>query len=558
MNREINFSKSIRSLKLNAKKNFYSALQLSNYYKEGKYVDKNEDNEIKYLTHAYNLFKEQRVFISELMISNYRLFDNIEIKNFDKNLNIFIGNNGAGKTSILDSIDLSLSWLRISINKNGGSGSYIDEDDINAYNESSYCSVNIKFEINKNINSYISLNKSKLGRVKIKNKLSNIKSVGGFYKIANDFNPDYNMPLLAYYNVMRSYDVNPKDLKEPDLNDIISTDKFDAYQKSLDGKTDFSKFFQWYKKVDDVLIRRKSNDFSTTNADVIEKLRNIFSVDVDNKDLALSLNKMSNKELSGFIDLLGLSDKVETSYKVDTSNKLIKIKNTIDYLITDFMGEAYSNVEIVVEPKLDIIISKRNRKISVMRLSQGEKTLLALVLDIARRLIILNPSLEYPLEGNGIVLIDEFDLHLHPKWQKDVASKLVKNFPNCQFFLTTHSSLVLTEAKSKNVFIINEDNDGSINISRPNQTYGLDSNQILDELMKPSDIKSLSRPDEINNEINVINDLIDDETIESLRDAENKIKVLKEKLNGDIPDLVESHVRLEAIKLWIDDNEENS
>ncbi len=175
MNREINHDKSIRSLKIRAKKNFYSALQMSNYYKVGKYVDKDEVGEKEYLSKAYELFKEQDLFISELSVSNYRLFNDLVIKNLDRNLNIFIGNNGAGKTTILDSLDLSLSWLSISINKNGGSGHYIDEDDINAYTETPYSSVNVKYEINKNIKADISLNKSKDGRVKVKNTLSEIK-----------------------------------------------------------------------------------------------------------------------------------------------------------------------------------------------------------------------------------------------------------------------------------------------------------------------------------------------------------------------------------------------
>ncbi len=356
--------------------------------------------------------------------------------------------------------------------------------------------------------------------LKLKIHYLKLKSVGGFYKVANDFNPSFNMPLLAYYNVMRSYDVNPKDLKEPDLKEITSIDKFDAYQKSLDGKTDFSKFFQWYKKIDDVLARRKLKDSEVINSSVIEKLRDILGSE--------HLSSMEESEKSLLIELLGLSGEDDVIEDKDDNHKeLIKIKQIVDSLISEFMGDIYSNIEIVIEPKLDILISKRKRKISVMRLSQGEKTLLALVLDIARRLIILNPTLDKPLHGNGIVLIDEFDLHLHPKWQKDVALKLVKNFPNCQFFLTTHSSLVITETNAKNVFILNEDDNGSVDILRPEQTYGLDSNQILDELMKPSDVESLSRPKFINEKIEFINDLIDEETKQSLLEAEDEIKKTK-------------------------------
>ncbi|WP_164672451.1 AAA family ATPase, partial [Vibrio cholerae] len=59
-----------------------------------------------------------------------------------------------------------------------------------------------------------------------------------------------------------------------------------------------------------------------------------------------------------------------------------------------------------------------------------------------------NPSLENPLNGYGIVLIDEIDLHLHPKWQQTIVQKLENTFPNIQFILSTHSPLVLTTVTS--------------------------------------------------------------------------------------------------------------
>ena len=58
----------------------------------------------------------------------------------------------------------------------------------------------------------------------------------------------------------------------------------------------------------------------------------------------------------------------------------------------------------------------------MLQLSQGEKSLMALVGDIARRLAMMNPMLENPLNGEGIVLIDEVDMHLHPTWQRTIIS----------------------------------------------------------------------------------------------------------------------------------------
>ncbi len=62
-------------------------------------------------------------------------------------------------------------------------------------------------------------------------------------------------------------------------------------------------------------------------------------------------------------------------------------------------------------------IDKNGQTLNVLQLSQGEKSLMALVGDIARRLAMMNPMLGNPLNGEGIVLIDEVDMHPHPTWQ---------------------------------------------------------------------------------------------------------------------------------------------
>ncbi|MPX98264.1 ATPase, partial [Salinivibrio sp. VYel6] len=219
MSREFNYGKSIRALKNNAKrKNFYSALQLHDYFLKGKYVNPDGDEARRYLKMSYDIFKKQELKLEKIDIKSYRAFEEVLINDFDPNLNVFVGNNGAGKTTFLDAIELSLSWLSISINKNGGLGGLIDECDINNYSEQPSSSILSTIEINENIKADIALHKTKSGRSKFKNKVNEVKTVGGFYKIANEFDPEFNMPLLAYYNVMRSYDVNPKDLRN--LDDI--------------------------------------------------------------------------------------------------------------------------------------------------------------------------------------------------------------------------------------------------------------------------------------------------------------------------------------------------
>jgi predicted ATP-binding protein involved in virulence len=93
-------------------------------------------------------------------------------------------------------------------------------------------------------------------------------------------------------------------------------------------------------------------------------------------------------------------------------------------------------------------MDENDKNLNVNQLSQGEKSLMALVGDIARRLAMMNPKLDNPLLGKGIILIDEIDMHLHPQWQRSIIQRLQTTFPNCQFILTTHSPLVISDTQN--------------------------------------------------------------------------------------------------------------
>jgi predicted ATP-binding protein involved in virulence len=538
MSKDFNNDKSIRSLENNARNgNFYSALQLHEYYSVGKFVGKDKTKSQLFLDLAYDIFKSQNIKLKTLEIENFRVLENIRINDFDDNLNVLIGNNGAGKTTFLDAIDLSLSWLKISISKNGGSGNYIDETDINNYGTLPYATVSSTIKINKKLSLQLELSKVRDGNVKVKNKLAEFKSVGDFYKYANKVDENYNMPLLAYYNVMRSYDVNPKDLRNLDnLSDSTVTDKFDAYEKSLSGKTDFSSFVKWYKKFDDILSRRKS---SPNRVEVLSSLG--LTEDFLNRLKDLSESSEEAKKIYNDV-----KSALPVEEKEVTGDILERNKNIINDVVSSFMA-GFSDIEVQIEPMLDLIIKKNNKTISVMKLSQGEKTLLALVLDIARRLIILNPSRENPLDGQGIILIDEFDLHLHPIWQKNIARNLKDTFPNCQFFLTTHSPSVISELDRKHVFMFNVDDNGSISVSHPPQSFGLTITQVVNELMGPVDGQQMGRSQYVEDELEKINSLIDKETVVSLKQAKNMVKALEKLLHGDIPELVKVKVKLDFL-----------
>ena len=85
----------------------------------------------------------------------------------------------------------------------------------------------------------------------------------------------------------------------------------------------------------------------------------------------------------------------------------------------------FHNLHIQEEPRLGFMVDKRGQRFYLHQLSDGERGLLALVFDLTRRLAIANPDSNNPIaEGVALVLIDEIELHLHPKWQRDVLQRL--------------------------------------------------------------------------------------------------------------------------------------
>ena len=127
-----------------------------------------------------------------------------------------------------------------------------------------------------------------------------------------------------------------------------------------------------------------------------------------------------------------------------------------------------------------LLIDKSGQAVYVNWLSDGEKSMLSMALEIAKRLAIANPGLQDPIkDGTGIVLIDELDLHLHPKWQRTVVKQLTDTFPNLQFIATTHSPQIIPSVEPEAVQIITSDR-----VIYPDRTLGMDTNWILRYIME--------------------------------------------------------------------------
>ena len=160
----------------------------------------------------------------------------------------------------------------------------------------------------------------------------------------------------------------------------------------------------------------------------------------------------------------------------------LKVLDALREVVSSLVPE-FSNLRIQEHPRLGFVVDKRGQPFYLHQLSDGERGLLALVFDLTRRLAIANPESDDPIaEGVALVLIDEIELHLHPKWQRDVMIRLPKIFKSCQFVITTHSPQVLGEVHARCVRLLNT-KEGRVVVETPAMSYGVDSNWILNVLM---------------------------------------------------------------------------
>lgn len=196
----------------------------------------------------------------------------------------------------------------------------------------------------------------------------------------------------------------------------------------------------------------------------------------------------------------------------------------------------YSHLRPADDGSSTVLIDHNGMSLSVRQLSDGERSVLALILDIAKRLSQANPQLDDPLtSAEAVVLIDEIDLHLHPQWQRKIVSNLEKTFPNCQFIATTHSPQVIGEVPHDKIQVIK---DGTI--YSPERSFGIDSSRVLEEVM---DTKS--RNAGVEDKIGRIAKLIGDGKADEARVA---IKTLSEEIGEGDPEIARARALLDFME----------
>ena len=187
--------------------------------------------------------------IKSIHIENFRSAKDLNIQ-FEDTLNVLVGVNGAGKTTILETLTLCMSWLIKRIQRQNSSGLIISDSDIR--NDSTFAS--IKIICNEKGKDY-SWELVKFAEGKVVEKKSDLIEISElalyFQKTLEIQN---KLPVIAYYPVTRVVDKITPELK---FDAGFST--LDAYDKALDGKQNFKSFFEWFRQQDDIINEKATS-----------------------------------------------------------------------------------------------------------------------------------------------------------------------------------------------------------------------------------------------------------------------------------------------------------
>ena len=255
-------------------------------------------------------------------------------------------------------------------------------------------------------------------------------------------------------------------------------------------------------------------------------------IDLTGADSTKAKNIIDFKSFSKwFKETEDLENERRLSDNIEYRHPLLKAVRQAIYSV---LGDGYGN--LTFKRAIDkIVIKKLGQEIALELLSDGEKNLLAMVGHLSRRLAEEYDRFENKLDDSSIVLIDEIELHLHPEWQRMIIPRLTKTFPNCQFIVTTHSPQVLSHVDPECIHILDYDGDNVI-VKRPESSYGLDSNRILEDILGVS-----KRPQEIQDRMLELFRTINNNDLVSAKEI---VRELGDRIGINEPELVKAEATI--------------
>lgn len=366
------------------------------------------------------------MFLKKIRISNFKAIEDKEIE-LEKGFNLIIGDNGVGKTSILEAISVALGGFIAGID--GIKTKHFTKDEIRCKNElMGQGSYNIKYSTPIEVECNVEVDGKDYSWTRKKSSIKASRSTvepREICKKAAQLADSSNkiLPLLNYQSVARMWAQKREKSQNIFREDFSRTV---GYIDCLSEESNVKLLVNWCKRMEQISWQED---------------KKIAEYEVVKKSLAKFMSIMNETEVNKV-----LYDKRREELMYKTSDEILPI----GYL------------------------------------SAGYQSVIWMVLEIAYRMAVLNPNLldKVTEKTSGIVLIDELDLHLHPNWQWKIIKALRETFPQIQFIATTHSPIILASCKNERVISI----DSNMNIEYKKSLYGVAISNVLELYQNSHDI----------------------------------------------------------------------
>lgn len=381
--------------------------------------------------------------INSLDLKNYRCFKTLETPiQFHPNLTVFVARNGEGKTAFLDAVRIALGTFTSSFPI--ATYAHFHSSDVHIATLKENPSLGVTYPVSldaiatidgKQMSWSRSLRKAR-GRTTQAKVLSQYGEMLSKKIEANENN--VSLPMVAFYGTGRLW-AEHRDMNDGSISPLAES-RFAGYDNALSARSTYKQVKNWLLEAIKMEDSKKSSN--TQIGQFVASQLNAIKKALDNVLLVEGVNSMHYNHF----------------YKDD---------------ITVISKNGASTQDIATA-------------LPVSWLSDGLRAVFSMVADIAYRCVKLNPHLgeNACVETNGIVLIDEVDIFLHPSWQQRIIGDLQRTFPNIQFIVTTHSPQVVSSVPKECIRIIS---NGAI-VPFDTQTQGVESQMILAEIFGTSSV----------------------------------------------------------------------